>query len=152
LFEKILVPIDGSEYSNKALEYALELAEKHKSTIEIFTVVSLTHIPIVKTGATAIKIIAPSYYQSMLNDLRLHHEEMLSETLKKAKAAKPNMNISSRLVEGRPGDRIIGAAKEGDFNLIVMGSRGLGGIKEFFLGSVADRVADEASCPVLIVR
>jgi nucleotide-binding universal stress UspA family protein len=44
------------------------------------------------------------------------------------------------------------AAKEGDFDLIVMGSRGLGGIKGFLLGSVADRVADNSVCPVMLVK
>jgi len=56
------------------------------------------------------------------------------------------------MVEGRPSDEIVETAKEGNFDIVVMGSRGLGGIKEFFLGSVSDRVADEAACPVLIVK
>lgn len=55
-------------------------------------------------------------------------------------------------MEGRPSERIVEVAKEGKFDVIVMGSRGLGGIKGFFLGSVSDRVADEAACPVLIVK
>ena len=49
-------------------------------------------------------------------------------------------------------DKIVEAANESGFGLIVVGSRGLGGIEEFFLGSVRDRVADEARCPVLIVK
>jgi len=56
------------------------------------------------------------------------------------------------LEEGRPSDKIIETARTGNFDIIVMGSGGLGSIKEFFLGSVSDRVADEAPCPVLIVR
>lgn len=56
------------------------------------------------------------------------------------------------LKEDRPADEIVKTAKEGEFDLIVMGHRGLGRVKEFFLGSVSDRVADEAHCPVLIVK
>jgi len=62
------------------------------------------------------------------------------------------LKVSTKLVEGRPSDKIIETAEKGNFDIIIMGSRGLGGIKEFFLGSVSDRVADEAACPVLIVK
>jgi len=77
---------------------------------------------------------------------------VLSEALKKVKKIKPNLRVSTKLVEGRPSNKIVETAKEGNFDIIVMGSRGLGAIKEFFLGSVSDRVADEATCPVLIVK
>jgi nucleotide-binding universal stress UspA family protein len=60
--------------------------------------------------------------------------------------------FTTKLVEGRPADKIVETAKLESCDLIVIGSRGLGGIKEFFLGSVSDRVADEAPCPVLIVK
>ena len=62
------------------------------------------------------------------------------------------LQVTKELVEGRPADKIVETAKEGMFDLIVIGSRGLGGIKEFFLGSVSNRVADKAPCPVLIVK
>ena len=74
------------------------------------------------------------------------------EVLRKAKKTKPDIEVSTKLLEGRPADKIVEAAKEGEFDIIIMGNRGLGGVKEFFLGSVSDRVADEASCPVLIVK
>ena len=62
------------------------------------------------------------------------------------------IRFTTKLVEGRPADKIVETAKLESCDLIVIGSRGLGGIKEFFLGSVSDRVADEAPCPVLIVK
>jgi nucleotide-binding universal stress UspA family protein len=77
---------------------------------------------------------------------------MIGDVLEKAKSSKPSVRVSSTILEGRPADKIVEAAKEGGFDLIVMGSRGLGGVKEFFLGSVSDRVADEATCPVAIVK
>ncbi len=55
-------------------------------------------------------------------------------------------------MKGKPADKIVEAAKEGNVDIVVMGSRGRGGIKQLFLVSVSDRVADEASCPVLIVK
>lgn len=58
--------------------------------------------------------------------------------------------ITKELVEGQPVDKILVVAKQGDFDVIFVGSRGISGIKEFFLGSVSDRVANEAPCPVVI--
>jgi nucleotide-binding universal stress UspA family protein len=72
--------------------------------------------------------------------------------LRKQRAKNLAFDISTKLVEGRPADKIVETAKNGNFDLVVVGSRGLGGIKEFFLGSVSDRVADEAPCPVLIIK
>ena len=63
-----------------------------------------------------------------------------------------NSAESSIKVLRAPAEKIVEASKEGNFDLIVMGSRGLGGVAEFLLGSVADRVADLAQCPVVIVK
>jgi nucleotide-binding universal stress UspA family protein len=93
------------------------------------------------------KTTIETYYKGMKD----HYDLMLSKALENAKKIE-NLDIPAKLVEGRPADEIVETAKEGNFDLIVMGSRGLGGIKEFFLGSVSDRVADEAECPVLIVK
>jgi len=57
-----------------------------------------------------------------------------------------------RLVEGKVADRILEIAKEGNFDMIVMGSHGLSGFKEFLLGSVSNQVVHKATCPVLIVK
>ncbi len=62
------------------------------------------------------------------------------------------IKLSKSLKEGRPADIIVQTAIDNQVDLIVMGSRGLGGVKQLFLGSVSDRVADEAPCPVLIVK
>ena len=77
---------------------------------------------------------------------------MLSEALKKVNRLKPNLNVSTKLKEGRPTDKIIETAKEGNFDIIVLGRRGIGGVTELLLGSVSDRVADHAPCAVLIVN
>jgi nucleotide-binding universal stress UspA family protein len=59
---------------------------------------------------------------------------------------------SKNMLKGRAADKIVEAVNEDGFGLIVIGSQGLGGTKEFFLGIASDRVADEAECPVLIVK
>ena len=150
LISKILVPIDGSEHSDRAVNYALDLAEKYSAEIVLLSVAQ----PFVATGPMFVTqpMMPPESTIIYVKGIETAHEKMLAEALKKAKEIKPSIKISKILVNGRPADKIVEIAKEEKFDLIVMGSRGLGGIKEFFLGSVSDRVADQASCPVLIVK
>ncbi len=147
LIKRILVAIDGSEHADKALDFALDLAEKYSATV---TIINVFQVP-------AIAYLGePSEYPISLIDFtkeaKAAHEKILSKALKRAKELKPNLKISTTLKEGRPADKIIETAKEENFDMIVMGHRGLGKVKEFFLGSVSDRVADGAHCPVLIVK
>jgi nucleotide-binding universal stress UspA family protein len=147
---KILVPLDGSDHSDRALDYALDLAEKYLAEIVLLSVAQ----PVVATGPIFLTqpMIPPESTAIYVKDIEAAHEKMLLEALKKAKENRPNLTISKKLVNGRPSDEIVEFAKIENFDLIVMGSRGIGGIKEFFLGSVSDRVADQAHCPVLLVK
>ncbi|HDQ05167.1 MAG TPA: universal stress protein [Candidatus Bathyarchaeota archaeon] len=150
MIKKILVPIDGSKHSDRALDYALDLAEKYSADIQLVSVAQ----PVVATGPMFLTqpILPPASTAMYVKEIEAAHKKMLSEALKKAKESKPDIKISKKLVTGRPADKIVEIADKGNFDLIVMGSRGTGGIKEFFLGSVSDRVADEAPCPVVIVK
>lgn len=149
MFKKILVAVDGSEHADHALNYALDLAEKYSASLELLTVLHYVYISydIDSTG-----FIRPPVVQEWIEAQRAQHEKVLSQALEKVKKRQPNLNVSTKLVEGRPADKIVEAAKEENVDMIVMGSRGLGGVKQLFLGSVSDRVADEAPCPVLIVK
>ena len=154
MFKKILVALDGSEPAEKALDYALDLAEKYSSELVLLSVLHVdprAYAPLVPTpeGELPISSVAMETY---INNLKSSYENVLSVALDKAKKNKPNLIVSTRLIEGRPANVIIEASKEENVDLIVIGSRGLGGIREFLLGSVSDRVADEAQCPVLIVK
>jgi len=62
------------------------------------------------------------------------------------------LTIDTRIIWGNPSMEICREAKEGRFDLVMMGSRGLGEIKGYLMGSVSNRVVRHASCPVLIVR
>jgi nucleotide-binding universal stress UspA family protein len=143
LIKKILVALDGSEHANNALDYALDLAEKCSATIVLLSVykfpVSCYYAP-------------PEAMEDCLEAQKDQHGKVLSEALERVKKMKPDLKVSIELVEGRAAEKIVETAEEGDFDIIVMGSRGLGGVREFLLGSVSDRVADHAKCPVLIVK
>jgi nucleotide-binding universal stress UspA family protein len=148
LIKKILVPIDGSKSSDHALHYAIDLAGKYSAEVTVTTIVDEPPLSLVTKGT----LYAPVSTENYLEKLRDFHEKILLEALKKAKKIGPKLKVSTKLLTGRPADKIVETANDGAFDLIVIGSRGLGGIKEFLLGSVSDRVADEASCPVLIVK
>ena len=148
MIKKILVPIDGSEHAHKALDYALDLAEKYSANVVLLSVIPpMPAVAYAGLNNGSLPVWTDSYF----NEMKEVHQKVLSDALEKRKV-KPKVKISTKLVEGRPAEKITETAKEENFDLIVMGSRGLGGIKEFLLGSVSDRVADEASCPVLIVK
>lgn len=153
MIKKILVALDGSEHANRALNFALDLAEKYSAKIVLLSVVQPAIVPLAHYPTTGMHArIPPVAMDTYSKELKASHKKVLSEALKKAKEIKLALKVSTKLVEGRASDKIIETAKEGNFDIIVMGSRGLGDIKKFFLGSVSDRVADEAACPVLIVK
>ena len=136
---RILVPIDGSEHAEKALTLALEIAEKHEACIEILTVVP---------GL----VNDPEWMKVYTEKMKENGEVMLSEALRKAKESKPEIKISKRLEEGVTVPKILEIAKEGNHDIIIIGSRGLGFVKGFILGSVSSKVVNQAEIPVLIVK
>ena len=149
MVKKILVAIDGSDPAQKALDYALDLAESCGAEVVILSVVPHLHLPTFSEsdeGITARELI------EVTEKMRSVHEEVLKDALAKAQSSKPRLRISTKLVEGRPADKIVEIAKEEDFDLIVMGSRGLHGISEFLLGSVTHRVADRCKKPLLMIK
>jgi nucleotide-binding universal stress UspA family protein len=147
LFKKILVTLDGSKSADRALDFALDLATKYSAEVVLISVFDAPSVSLLAPGI----VFAPTSTAKYLEELRSFHEKVLSEALKKAKRL-AGLKVSKKLLQGRAVDKIVETAKEGGFDLIVIGSRGLGGIKGFVLGSISDRVADEAPCPVLIVK
>ena len=148
LFNKILIAVDGSETADKALDFGFDLAKKYSAEIVVVSVFDVISTSLVAQGM----VFTPTGTTKYLEELEAFHEKVLDEAVKKAQLIKPKLKISTKLLNGRAADKIVKEANEGGFDLIVIGSRGLGGIKEFFLGSVSDRVADAAKCPVLIVK
>lgn len=149
MIKQILVALDGSKHANKALNLAFDVAEKYSANI---TLLSVLHFPPMAMTAVGMEGLVLVRLDQYMKELRKDHEEILSVALKRAKNTNPNLKVSKMLIEGRPADKIVETAKEGKFDILFMGSRGLGAIKEFFLGSVSHQVADEAPCPVVIVK
>ena len=149
MIKKILVAIDGSKQSDKALDFALDLARNYSTEIVLINVLS----PSLMSYIFNSRMIMPNVdYSNYLNQISKSHEELLAKAFDKAKNFQKTLKVSKELVEGRPAEMIIEIAKKVMFDLIVVGSRGLSGFKEIFFGSVSNRVADMAHCPVLIVK
>ena len=148
MFTKILVPIDGSELAYKCVEYALDLAEKYSATVKVITVVDMPSSTLLSQSSA----FTPDSLKNYEENLITRHKKNLLLAIKKARKINPHISITKELLQGPPGEKIIETSKDESFDLIVIGNRGLGGIKEFLLGSVSDKVADEAPCPVLIVK
>lgn len=149
MISKILVPLDGSKHADKALDWALDVGEKYCASIKLLTVIPF--LETFTTGAYSRPGKIPLFGLTP-EEMRELGENMLKEALNRAKRSNPSLELSILVLEGRPSDRIIETSKEGEYDLIVMGSRGIGGAKEFFLGSVSDRVACEAKTTVVIVK
>jgi nucleotide-binding universal stress UspA family protein len=159
LITKILVGVDGSKNSEKALDNALDLAEKFSASILILNVFQpppelgynvAMQFPV--TGLPQDTISNPSNLSVFIQDLRKVHEEILSNAAERAIKLKPMLKITTELREGNTPSQIIATAAEGGFDLIVLGHLGNSDIKEFLLGSTSERVVHQASCAVLIVK
>lgn len=142
-YSRILVAYDGSDLSKKALDMAMALA-KQDERIEL-TVVAVSNPPTATSmGSYGI------YNQELINEIRENAEKILSEVKEKI-AELPN-KTAAVVLEGNPGRLIVDHANQTSCDLIVMGSRGLSGIKEMFLGSTSHFVVQKANCPVFIVK
>jgi nucleotide-binding universal stress UspA family protein len=145
LIEKILVAIDGSDHSSHALDFALDLARKYSAKILLLTVVPPVFLPM-----TSLNVMKSQAVADASAELENSFREVLSVAEEKVKR-QTSLNVFTRLEHGNPDEVIIETARLGDFDIIVIGSRGLGR-RDFALGSVSSRVADNAPCPVLIVK
>jgi nucleotide-binding universal stress UspA family protein len=153
LFEKILVPLDGSESSVHALEKAVQIAKKFAAKITLIHVYSVPPpvSPIVMGGSLPSEVtLPPEVFSKLVEAARGRGANILAHGEKRAKA--DNVQVESLLEEGHAVEEILKTAKEGEFDLIVIGARGLSTIKEILLGSVSHGVTVHATCPVLIVR
>jgi nucleotide-binding universal stress UspA family protein len=141
-FETILVPVDFSDHSKEALDAALQIAHLFESTIHLL---HCYHIQI--GGVSPYGIVLPSGYYE---DIRDAAEKRLSDWHEIV--SKEGIKTESILSADSPSLAINLAAAEIDADLIVMGTRGLAGLKHAMLGSVAERVVRLAPCPVLTVK
>lgn len=155
MFKTILVAVDGSEQSKKALNYALELAEKFEGKVTLIHVYSSV-VPItpsmdtISTPPTIPPHASPAIAAKLAEEVKQNAERILDEAEHVVK--KRGVSVEKVLREGDAVREIAAVAQEGKFDLVVVGHRGLSKLRELFLGAVSEGVSHKAPCPVLIVK
>jgi nucleotide-binding universal stress UspA family protein len=138
---KILIPIDGSDYSMRAAEFGLSVAKLLKAEVTVVYVIDtvvLDQIPKATERAETER------------ELKGDGERYLKYV--HSMAEKAGVKSSELLAKGRPFEQIIHLAKGLHTDLIVMGTFGLRGAERILIGSVAERVIEYSTCPVLVVK
>ncbi|MFP4979074.1 universal stress protein [Paenibacillus sp. CN-4] len=143
LFSKILLAYDGSKASNKALDKAVELAKAAPGSV--LHVVHAFEFPRFFIGEALAPL--PASVNKDYYDLAVQTTEEVKQRLEGE-----GLHVQVELLQGSPAEVILNYAKEHGMDAIVIGSRGLGGIREFVLGSVSHNVVQNARIPVLVVK
>lgn len=146
MFRHILLATDGSECARKAALVAADLALKFDAELTALFVFVVPAIAAVPYGEFT-PAVPPGTINEWERAARETAERRVDEILRPA-----GVRYSFREETGHPAETIVRIAGDEKCDLIVIGSRGLSGIKEFLLGSVSSRVSHHAHCPVLIVR
>lgn len=143
--KKIIVPLDGSDFSFRAAEYAINLAKLTGGEILcVHAIVDLPYIAYMGPGALTVT--------RYISEAKKQAEEWFSQV--KSKAAKQGIKVTADTIFNLPSvaESILNYASEQKADLIVIGTRGRSGLKRLVLGSVASAVVAHAGCPVLVVR
>ena len=139
MFKNILVAYDGSLNSRRALDVAVEIAKCAQARVHL--VYAYDKIP---------SFLGEPNLQELVDKVLIAAREMVESAAAQLKAE--YIRVTTNVLEGPPAEAILDVAEAEKFDLIVMGSRGLGRLQGLLLGSVSDRVLHHAKIPVLIVR
>ena len=142
-FKRILVPVDFSMHSETAVRLAADLARRYEGALDLVHVFE----PIVYPLPDGYVLFTPL----QLNELVAQLEQQLTRTKAMARAAGAPQ-VETHVRQGACATDICDFAREGAFDLIVMGTHGRTGLSHLLLGSVAERVLRTAPCPVLTVK
>jgi len=147
MFKKILFATDGSEYAKRAEKYAIELAKDENGEITAITVVDISYVAF-PIGIDNTTILNMTIEDTIENETK-KGEKILKEF--RQVAEKENIKVNTIVKIGKPDTKIIEESKN-NYNVIVIGSKGLDGIRRYLLGSIAEHVVRYSEIPVLVVK
>jgi nucleotide-binding universal stress UspA family protein len=139
MYRKILVALDGSEHSIRALQQAAVLAHAFDAPLILVHAYPATS-----------DLLGYSDYSRLVARRKEKGQDLIEEMRSELKD--PKLVIEEDLLEGPEAEAILNAAEAHEAGLIVLGSRGLSAVKGWLLGSVSRKVSHLAKCPVLLVR
>ena len=141
---RILVPIDFSKHSNQALAWAGDIAQRYDASITVLHVYQ------------TLELLLPDGYvlqsATSVADLLRHVGEGLDAAKDRLVKSAPGIPVATELRHGAAFVEIVRLAREGAYDLIVIGTHGRTGLQHALLGSVAEKVVRKAPCPVLVAR
>ncbi|MCW4049760.1 MAG: universal stress protein [Candidatus Bathyarchaeota archaeon] len=153
MYKKILVAFDGSEPSKHALDHGVSVAVRWNSELEILSVVPRVMMPVFPDeGFGAAPISAAQDMSDYQDKMKEIYATSLKEAENDVRETFPNLKVSTKLLEGKPSSTIVDEAETTNVDLIVIGSRGLGGITGWILGSTSRRIVESCTKPVLVVK
>lgn len=146
MYNHLLVPLDGSEFAEKALPQAIELAQKFGSNVTLLTIVPPPHL-----AAGGFIPDSAELYQR-LRDAACQEAVTYLETQQR-RLQEAEINVEIKTIEGEPvAECILDAAEESDVDTIIMCTHGRSGLQRWVFGSVAEKVLRAAHLPVVLVR
>lgn len=138
MFDRILVPVDGSDPATAALEHALDLAADADATVHVLYVADTNEPSLTRVGGAVVDV------------LEEEGEEIVADAT--SRAADRGVSVVDDVVQGDPREAIVEYASARGVDLIAMGAHGRRGLGEYVLGSTTDRVVGNSQVPVLTVR
>jgi len=145
MYKKVLVPLDGSVPSYDAAKQAIAIASALGAQVTFLHV-----LPTLGAYINLPRLYAAESYNNLLEEFNKQGEDILDKAMKEIDAQ--GVTVDKKIESGDPAMKILEVAREEQYDLIVIGNRGLSGAKEILMGSVSSKVADHAHCPVLITR
>jgi nucleotide-binding universal stress UspA family protein len=144
MFNNILVAIDGSAHAQRALAEATELAQRDNARLTVMTVVP----------DPVAWMAGPAYIGGVnVEQLRKDTESEFSKQLEDAVGGLPqDLGVTKVLAHGRPAEKIIAQIRDGEHDLVVLGSRGRGEVESLLLGSVSHQVLNASPAAALILH
>ena len=143
LYKKILLPTDGSKYSDISEKHALSIAATNNAEIIALSVIENSFsvgLPDTETISEVNRLLKEENEKNLKKVERLRDECGL------------DVKITTKVKEGSPAKAILETIEEEDIDLVVIGSSGKSGIDKFLMGSVADKVVKSAKCCVLVIH